>query len=113
MKLIDRCKDEITAWTKLQYETKNRRIALQDQLEKKRKLDKDPDMSSAEDWMREALVLADEVLEAGEGELVGMGDFGDVEFMVCPLSSTFSLFNNCESPRLAKEVHSSAIQTAT
>jgi hypothetical protein len=34
--------------------------------------------------MRDALGLADQVLNAGEGELVGMGDFGDVEFMVCP-----------------------------
>jgi hypothetical protein len=41
-------------------------------------------MSTADSWMRDALGLADEVLVAGEGELVGMGDFGDVEFMVCP-----------------------------
>jgi hypothetical protein len=40
--------------------------------------------------MRDALGLADQVLDAGEGELVGMGDFGDVEFMVCPLSSFHS-----------------------
>ena len=46
-------------------------------------------MSTAEGWMRDALELADEVLEAGEGELVGMADFGDVEFMVCPLYSHF------------------------
>jgi hypothetical protein len=43
-------------------------------------------MSTADSWMRDALGLADQVLDAGEGELVGMGDFGDVEFMVCPLS---------------------------
>lgn len=42
-------------------------------------------MSTAEEWMKDAANLADEVLEAGEGELVGMGDFGDVEFMVCRL----------------------------
>lgn len=48
-------------------------------------MDKDPDMSTAEGWMKDALILADEVLEAGEGDLVGMGDFGDVEYMVCPL----------------------------
>ena len=45
-------------------------------------------MSTADPWMRDALGLADQVLDAGEGELVGMGDFGDVEFMVCPLSDT-------------------------
>jgi len=64
--------------------TKTARIALKEQFEKKRKLDKDPDMSTADPWMRDALSLADQVLDAGEGELVGMGDFGDVEFMVCP-----------------------------
>jgi len=40
-------------------------------------------MSTADPWMRDALGLADQVLDAGEGELVGMGDFGDVEYMVC------------------------------
>jgi hypothetical protein len=68
------------------HETKTARIALKEQFEKKRKLDKDPDMSTADPWMRDALGLADQVLDAGEGELVGMGDFGDVEFMVCPSS---------------------------
>jgi kinetochore protein Mis13/DSN1 len=51
-------------------------------------------MSTAESWMRDALGLADQVLDAGEGELVGMGDFGDVEFMVCPpfFHSSYVLF---------------------
>jgi hypothetical protein len=80
-------------------------------LEKKRKLDKDPDMSPAEGWMREALVLADEVLEAGEGELVGMGDFGGVEFMVCPLSP-LSFLNGAEPPRLLEKIPPLAVYTA-
>jgi len=52
-------------------------------------------MSTADPWMRDALGLADQVLDAGEGELVGMGDFGDVEFMVCPVSPLSSLAPSC------------------
>jgi len=87
--LTIRCKEECTSWARLLHETKTKRTFLHEQIEKKRRLDQDPDMSTAEGWMRDALELADEVLEAGEGELVGMADFGDVEFMVCPLCSHF------------------------
>jgi len=81
---MKRCKEECTSWARLLHETKQARSALKEQFEKKRNLDKDPDMSTADPWMRDALGLADQVLDAGEGELVGMGDFGDVEYMVCP-----------------------------
>jgi len=91
MKLISRCKEECTSWARLLHDTKTARSALKDQFEKKRKLDRNPDMSTADPWMRDALSLADQVLDAGEGELVGMGDFGDVEFMVCLLPSPLSI----------------------
>jgi hypothetical protein len=84
--LINRCKEELTSWARIKHDKKNESITLNTQMEKKRKLDKDPDVSTAEGWMRDALKLADEVLDAGEGELVGMSDFNAVEYMVCPLS---------------------------
>lgn len=45
-------------------------------------MDKDPDMAGCESWMRDALDLADEVIGMGEGDLLEMGDFHQVEYMV-------------------------------
>jgi hypothetical protein len=62
-------------------------------LEKKVKLDKDPDLSpgaGVEGWMVDALRLAEEVIESGEGDLLEMGDFHDVEYKVCPFLSELS-----------------------
>lgn len=53
-------------------------------IEKRRKIDADPDMSTAARWMQDALELADSVIEAGEGDLTEMGEFPDVEYKVSP-----------------------------
>ena len=58
------------------------------QLEKKVKMDKDPDMAGCESWMRDALDLAEEVIGMGEGDLLELGDFHQVEYMVRFLSET-------------------------
>jgi hypothetical protein len=66
-----------------------------DEIRKKARLEKDPDMSSfssagssgggADSWMGDALALAEEVRSAGEGDLLEMGEFHDVEYKVSPL----------------------------
>jgi hypothetical protein len=49
---------------------------------KRAKLDRDPDMSTADGWMNEALILAEEIIGGGDGGLMDMGEFHDVEFKV-------------------------------
>jgi hypothetical protein len=54
------------------------------------KMDKDPDMAGCEDWMKDALGLTDEVIGMGEGDLLELGDFHQVEYMVRFLSACYS-----------------------
>lgn len=85
--LIDlRCKDECNEWARYLMAAKSLRKTTVDSITKKAKLDKDPDMtpllSSSESWMGQALQLAEDVIESGEGDLLEMGEFHDVEYKV-------------------------------
>lgn len=60
---------------------RERRMTI-DRIAKKAKANLDPDMSTASEWMKDAMKLAESVIEAGEGDLTEMGEFPDVEFKV-------------------------------
>jgi hypothetical protein len=55
-----------------------------DRCSKKRAINNttEPDMRHAENWMKDALALADSVIAEGDGDLTATGEFADVEFKV-------------------------------
>lgn len=79
---VYRCKDECNEWGRSKLETDRERRAKLDLMAKKRKATLLPDMSAADQWMNDALALAESVIEAGEGDLTEMGEFPDVEYKV-------------------------------
>lgn len=97
-----RCKEENNQWTSLIGRANRKQVDVVDRITRKRAANAEPDTSRAEQWMKDALGLAQGILAEGEGDLSAMGEFADVEYKV-------SLQH---SPRLRMEAKGSGRYTA-
>ncbi|ORX38323.1 Mis12-Mtw1 protein family-domain-containing protein [Kockovaella imperatae] len=81
--VIQRCKTEIHLWDRLHKSAHNKAQRDHAELREKRIADVEPDVYTAEDeWMRDAIKMADRMIREGDGDLRNRGEFADVEFKV-------------------------------
>ncbi|KAK8854615.1 hypothetical protein IAR55_003354 [Kwoniella newhampshirensis] len=85
---IRKYKEEGSHWSALINAANTKQQETIRRLEKKKTLDATPDMTKAEEWMKQALGEADRVISEGEGDLEAMGEFADVEYKVDLLQQT-------------------------
>jgi kinetochore protein Mis13/DSN1 len=65
----------------LSRQANQKEIEVIHQTKAKQQAYRPPDMTSLPDpWMKDALSLADEIVQGGEGDLMSMGEFADVEY---------------------------------
>ncbi|ORY35684.1 Mis12-Mtw1 protein family-domain-containing protein [Naematelia encephala] len=87
--VVKRCKEEENQWTGLINRANRKQADTIEMLNNKKARDAEPNQDGLEhEWMREAFELADGIVAEGEGDLVGMGEFADVEFKVDSLLQT-------------------------
>ncbi|KAL7422363.1 hypothetical protein Q5752_003009 [Cryptotrichosporon argae] len=85
---IKRSKAEERDWQRIRASHATKQRVVLARLEDKVKAAAEPDLSTAPAWMRNVAATADEVIQGGEGELAGMGEFADVEYKVDTLQQT-------------------------
>ncbi|EIW68470.1 hypothetical protein TREMEDRAFT_63637 [Tremella mesenterica DSM 1558] len=82
--VIKRCKEEDRLWSRLIHLANEKQAKVVKEINSKLP-NPEPsftNLSIGDEWMSRALTLAEEVINEGEGNIEGLGDFGEVEFKV-------------------------------
>ncbi|WVF67485.1 hypothetical protein IAT40_002241 [Kwoniella sp. CBS 6097] len=79
---IRKFKEEGAHWNALIKSTNAKQDSTIHRLRQKKAVDSVPDMSKADDWVKETMRFAEGVIAQGEGDLSEVGEFADVEYKV-------------------------------
>ncbi|WVQ68460.1 uncharacterized protein L199_006668 [Kwoniella botswanensis] len=86
---IRKYKGEEAQWHALASSTRAKQEDVISRLKKKAEMDSEPDMSTSEDWMKDALDLAQGILDRSDDDMLqSKGEFEDVEFKIDTLHQT-------------------------